>query len=104
MESYRGEGEDRVRAYSESLPHWAAGAVRRATENLTPVRVAAGTGHSDIGINRDLQLEDGRIIVGCNPQGFSDTSVGVPRIDALDGTPVACIRQLCVPSDRARSG
>ena len=91
MESYRGEGEDRVRAYAEGLPHWAAGSARRAAETLTPVRVAAGAGQSDIAVNRDLQLEDGRIIVGCNPEGFSDTTVGVLRIDNLDGKPIACV-------------
>ncbi|MEO7652075.1 MAG: hypothetical protein ABIZ80_16550, partial [Bryobacteraceae bacterium] len=54
LEYYRGEGEDCVRAYTASLPHLAAGAARRAVEALTPVRVAAGAGVSDIGINRDL--------------------------------------------------
>src|SRR5215831_11370604 len=29
MGHYRGEGEDRVRVYIQSLPHWAAGAVVR---------------------------------------------------------------------------
>src|SRR5204863_8425349 len=88
---YRGEGEDRVRAYTDSLPHLAAGAARLAAQRLTPALVAAGTGTSDIGVNRDLKIEDGRIIVGCNPHGFSDTSVGVLRIDSLDGAPIACI-------------
>jgi hypothetical protein len=91
LESYRGEGEDRVRTYIESIPHWAAGAARRAVENLKPVRVKAAFGTSDIGMNRDVQLDDGRIIVGCNPDGFSDTSVGVLRIDTIDGSPLACI-------------
>lgn len=91
LESYQGEGDDRVRAYAAGLPHWAAGAARRAAAGLKPVRVAAGFGASDIGINRDLELEDGRIIVGCNPKGFADTSVGVLRIDTLEGAPMACI-------------
>lgn len=91
LEYYRGEGEDRVRVYTESLPHMAAGAARRAAQGLRPVRVAAGMGTSDIGVNRDFRIEDGRIIVGCNPQGFADRSVGVIRIDHLDGAPLACI-------------
>ena len=44
LEYYRGEGEDRVRAYTESLPHLAAGAARRAAQGLQPVRVAGGNG------------------------------------------------------------
>ena len=91
LEFYQGEGEDRVRAYRDALPHWAAGAVRQAAASLAPVRVAAGMGRSDIGINRDLRLADGRIIVGCNPEGFADTEVGVIRLDTGNGQPLACI-------------
>lgn len=91
IESYRGEGEDCVHAYVESLPFWAAGAARRAAASLQPVRVRAGVGASDIGINRDLQLSDGRIIVGCNPDGFADRSVPILRMDRLDGTPLVCV-------------
>lgn len=90
LEFYHGEGEDRVRTYIDSIPHLAAGAARRAAQNLRPVRVKAATGASDIGMNRDVELED-RIIVGCNPQGFADTSVGVLRIDSIGGAPLACI-------------
>jgi len=91
MAHYRGEGEDRVRSYIQALPHWAAGAAARAKSGLRPVRVAAGQGRSDIGINRDLRVEDGRVIVGCNPAGFADNTVGVLRIDTVDGSPLACI-------------
>jgi hypothetical protein len=88
---YRGEGEDRVRIYVDSLPHWTAGAAVRAVAALEPVRTAAGAGYSDIGINRDLPLPDGRIVVGCNPDGFCDRTVGVIRIETLAGKPVCCI-------------
>src|SRR5262249_54138271 len=91
LEFYRGEGEDCVRSYAESLPHFAAGAARLAVRRLEPARVAAGVGSSDIGVNRDLPVEDGRIIVGCNPEGFADRSVGVLRIDSVDGASIACV-------------
>jgi neutral ceramidase len=91
MEFYQGEGEDRVQAYIATLPQLAAGAARRAAETLKPVRVGAGVGMSDIGINRDVQLDDGRIIVGCNPDGFADRSVTVLRLDTVDGEPLVCI-------------
>jgi hypothetical protein len=55
------------------------------------VRVAAGTGSSDIAINRDLPLDNGRIVVGCNSDGFSDRTGGVIRLDTLDGAPLACL-------------
>jgi hypothetical protein len=88
---YRGEGEDRVRQYIEFLPHMVAGAVKRAVDSLVPVRVAAGAGRSDIGINRDLRIADGRTIVGCNPDGPADREVMVGRLDTIGGQPLACI-------------
>ncbi|MCI0422743.1 MAG: hypothetical protein L0312_26570 [Acidobacteria bacterium] len=91
LDFYRGEGEDRVRSYIQSLPHWIAGAAAQAANSIQPVRVAVGQGDSDIGVNRDLRLEDGRFIVGCNPQGFSDPEVGVIRIDTADEEPLVCI-------------
>ena len=99
MGVYQGEGEDRVHQYIASLPHWVAGAAVRASSSLAPVRVAAGTGSSDIGINRDLQLPDGRIIVGCNPDGFCDREVVVLRVDREDGQPLAClVNYACHPT------
>ena len=91
LETYRGEGEDQVTSYVELLPHLVAGAAAQAVKLQQPVRVEAGCGHSDIGVNRDLRLPDGRIIVGCNPDGFCDRDVGVIRFDSLDGEPVGSI-------------
>ena len=91
IDSYRGDGEDRVYNYIQSLPHLIAGAAVEAAKSAQPVRVAAGLGHSDIGVNRDLRLADGRFVVGCNPNGFSDPDVGVIRIDTVGGEPLACI-------------
>ncbi|MFN0171586.1 MAG: neutral/alkaline non-lysosomal ceramidase N-terminal domain-containing protein, partial [Bryobacteraceae bacterium] len=90
MEFYRGEGEDRVRGYIDSLPHWIAGAVARAAAALTPVHVTAGAGRSDVGVNRDLRV-NGRIICGVNPEGIADTEVMVLRIDSTAGRPLACL-------------
>jgi len=91
LDGFRGEGEDRVLSYMHSLPDLIAGAARQAARSTQPVRVAAGVGHSDIGVNRDLRLPDGRFVVGCNPDGFCDPEVGVIRIDTLSGKPLACI-------------
>lgn len=88
---YQGEGSDRVRSYIQSLAGLAAGAARHAMMHLTSVRLAAGKGCSDIGINRDLPLEDGRIVAGPNPHGCSDREVGVIRLDREDGSPLVCI-------------
>lgn len=91
QDTYRGEGEDRVQAYIQSLPHVIASAAAQAARSLVPVRMVAGVGHSEIGMNRDLRLPDGRFLVGCNPDGFFDPEVGVIRIDTTEGEPLACI-------------
>jgi hypothetical protein len=91
QDSYNGAGKDRVKSYIQSLPGLAAGAARAAWLNLTEVRVAAGRGHSEIGINRDLPLSSGRIVAGPNPDGVSDQEVGVIRFDRIDGSPYICI-------------
>lgn len=91
LETYRGEGEDQVNNYVRLLPDLAAGAAVQAVQSQQPVRVEAGCGHSDIGVNRDLLLPDGRMITGCNPDGFRDREVGVIRFDSLDGKPVGSI-------------
>jgi hypothetical protein len=99
MDFYRGEGEDLVQSYIQSLPQLIARDAVRAASSVKPVQLAAGQGHSDIGINRDLRLPDGRFIVGCNPQGFSDPEVGVIRIDTTDGQPLAClVNYACHPT------
>lgn len=88
---YAGEGDDRVAAYLEALPMLVANAVLRACGDLRPVRVVGGRGHSDVGVNRDWSSPDGTILCGPNPDGFVDREVGVLRIDALDGRPIACV-------------
>jgi hypothetical protein len=91
LNDYRGEGEDQIREYIGKLPAWACEAATTALSAMTPVRTASGTGQCDIGVNRDLQLEDGRFVVGCNEHGFVDPEVGVIRIDSTDNKPLACI-------------
>ncbi|UCH27195.1 MAG: hypothetical protein JSV66_06015 [Trueperaceae bacterium] len=91
QETYSGEGADQVADYIARLPGWAAAASREAIDGLQPVRVAAGSGHSEIGINRDLYLTDGRVVAGPNPDGFADRSVGVIRLERYDGSPLAIV-------------
>ncbi len=78
-------------------------AVRRAYENLQPVKVGAGKGYEDrITINRTLRLKNGKhwTIRHSNPSpaddevadvGPIDPEIGILRIDRLDGKPLAVI-------------
>ena len=78
-------------------------AVRRAVQNLTAVKVGAGSGYEDrITINRTLRLKNGRdwTIRHANPcppddevarLGPIDPEIGILRIDRMDGRPLAVV-------------
>jgi hypothetical protein len=78
-------------------------AVRRAAENMVPVRVGSGSGHEDrISINRTLRLKNGKhwTIRHSNPcppdeevesLGPIDHEIGIIRIDRMDGTLLAVV-------------
>lgn len=86
------EGAEMVDDYLDLLAHKAAGTAWKAVNDLEPARISAGTGHSEIAVNRRFaRPEDGRIIVGRNWEGPVDHEVGVVRIDTADGEPLAAI-------------
>ena len=78
-------------------------AIRRAVQNLTAVKVGAGSGYEDrITINRTLRLKNGRdwTIRHANPcppddevarLGPIDPEIGILRIDRMDGRPLAVV-------------
>jgi hypothetical protein len=89
--SWMTEGEELIAPYVQSLPGRIAGAAWEAKRRLQPVRVAAGSGSSDIVVNRRLKLPGGRVVAGRNWGGFADREVKVVRIDDLDERPLAVI-------------
>jgi hypothetical protein len=80
-----------VHTYRANLVQLLAGAVQEAASEMQPAYVGVGWGASDIGVNRREKLPDGRVILGRNPSGPIDRAVGVLRIDAPDGCPLACV-------------
>jgi hypothetical protein len=78
-------------AYREWLAHQLAGLIFEAKANLRPAQMRWGLGQSDIGVNRREKMADGRIVLGENPDGAIDQSVGVCRIDGTDGTPLVSV-------------
>ena len=78
-------------AYLPNLEYALAGAVLVAANRLTPVRAGIGWGTSDIGINRRERIDDGRVILGRNPEGAIDRDVGVCRFESPSGAPVATV-------------
>jgi len=91
-ENWFEEGGEMVDAYLDTLVHKAAGTAWEAVNDLQPVRIAAGTGRSEIAVNRRFKRpEDDRVIVGRNPDEPVDHEVGVLRFDTEDGEPLAAV-------------
>lgn len=88
--AYIAAGQELVEAYRTAMAMQVVGAAHAAVRAHQPCRVVAGSGSSDVAVNRRLSV-DGRVVVGRNPTGQSDPRVFVTRIDALDGTPMAAI-------------
>lgn len=84
-------GMELVPAYMETLVNQAVGAARQAQFNLRPALVGAGYGRSGVAVNRRLPLPGGRVVVSQNPAGYTDETVTVARIDAVDGSPIAAV-------------
>ena len=73
--------------------HLMAALVEAAVEadaRLQPARIGCGWGSSDIGVYR-RETRDGHDVLGEVPDHPIDTTVGVIRIDDLDGHPIATL-------------
>lgn len=77
--------------YLESLEESLVNVATEANSRLQPARIGAGIGSSPIGINRREKIDDDGVIIGENLDGAVDNEVGVIRIDALDGSPIAVV-------------
>lgn len=62
-----------------------------ADSKRRPARVATGRGRAAVSVNREELAEDGRVLVGRNPDGPTDHTVDVVRIDDLEGDPIAVL-------------
>ena len=87
------DGEiEELDTYIENLVRKLVGLAAMADADRQPVRVGAGRDEANVAINREeIDDDDGKILVGRNPEGVTDRSVDVLRIDDLDGKPVAVI-------------
>ncbi|MEO5633344.1 hypothetical protein [Gaiella sp.] len=76
--------------YEADLQRWLADAAVEADSRLQPARIGCGWGESTIGVYR-RETRDGRDVLGEVPDHPIDTSVGVIRVDDLDGNPIATL-------------
>jgi hypothetical protein len=76
--------------YESALERWLVEAAIEADGRLQPARIGTGWGDSGIGVYR-REMRDGRDVLGEVPDHAIDRSVGVVRVDDLDGTPIAVV-------------
>jgi neutral ceramidase len=80
-----------VEPYVESVFDAIGRAAAHASASLRPVRVGSATGRSPLAVNRRMTTPDGRAAVGLDPDGVSDPTLTVVRLDGDDDRPVATI-------------
>jgi hypothetical protein len=66
-------------------------ACRDAVAHLQPARIAVGWGECKGNINRRQKADNGTMLMGENPDGPCDHSVGVVRVDDLHGKALAVL-------------
>jgi len=96
--------DGRPPAWEDTALEKVSSEIHRVSMRLEPVRIGSGFGDSDIGYNRRRVNPDGSVtMVWENPKripnGPTDTTVGVIRIDRADGTPLAIlVNYACHPT------
>ena len=78
-------------AYIEDLVNKLSGIAALADGSRQPARVGTARGHAAVAINREELAEDGRVLVGRNPDGPKDHTVDVVRVDDLSANPIAVL-------------
>ena len=83
--------------YKRDVVRGLVGAAVEADQKLQPARIGAGWGECHIGVYR-REFRDGHDVLGEVPGHPIDPSVGVIRVDDLDGNPIAIVfRYSCHP-------
>lgn len=84
-------GAEMVEPYIASLAGRLAGTCLAAHQSLKPARVAGAKGHCSVNVNRRRPWKPNFPLMAPNPEGYSDHELGVIRVDAEDGNPVATL-------------
>lgn len=88
-----------ISAYFELICSQTVEAVLEAAGRRVEVTVCTGLGSSLIGKNRRQLLDNGRMVVGYNPDGITDPTVGVIRFDDPSGSAVlSIVHYACHPT------
>jgi len=88
-----------IATYFESICSRTTEAAKEAMDQRITVNVSTGSGICHIGKNRRQSLISGRTVVGYNPDGPTDPTVGVVRFDDADGrTVLSIVHYACHPT------
>lgn len=82
---------EQIAHYVDHLVQQSVAAAIDAASGLVPVTVGADYGSCSIASNRRQLLGNGRMVVGYNPDGVTDTTVGIVRFNNAKGEIVASI-------------
>lgn len=77
--------------YAERVREALAGVVREAQARLAPARTGFGEGRANVNINRVARWSDGSWFLGLNPDGPSDKTVAVLKVEGMGGEPLAAL-------------
>lgn len=77
------------REYGELFLGRCVQAGRESVAGLQPARLGVGWSECNGNINRRQKMPNGDVLLGEDPDGYRDGSVGVLRVDDLNGTPLA---------------
>lgn len=78
-------------AYAERVREALVSVVREAQAALAPARIGFGEGRASVNINRVARWSDGSWFLGLNPEGPSDKTVAVLKVESAAGAPVAVL-------------
>ncbi len=100
LPQYMSDSPEQIRLkerYKGNLKRWLIEAATEANQNIQPARIGTGWGECQIGVYR-RESRDERDVLGEVLDHAIDSSVGVIRVDDLDGNPIATIfRYSCHP-------
>ncbi len=86
----------RWQVWIESFENRVVEAACQAAASAQPARIGSGTGKAYINTNRRARLANGGWGLGVNPEGVSDKTVSVVRIDNASGEPLAILMHYAV--------
>jgi hypothetical protein len=90
-EKAEGDVAHRQEAYLRQVEDALIDALKLARDGMQPAKCGFGSGSANVNINRRAQLNDGTWWLGYNPDGPSDKTVAVVKIESVQGAPIALL-------------